>query len=258
MGCYSSHTRSNCMCLCLCELQARFKLCKWDYWLYFQAIYLHSCDEKFRQIGPTSQINYQKIFNQLKEIILRNSNTKQYQKLFAWYNQLVFDWIGSDARGVSVGDDSDSGVEDAILKINDLQLDDDTDDIYEGHQVVITFSVIVDLLAYEVKGGPCTTLDWDKFDGYCSDQCWRSGFGTGTFCSQITRVFLGNSTSNNTGISFPAVTGLAQSTPQISTASQPPLGLVANDGPRISISHFTSFSDCNPRYRSQWGGRNGR
>jgi len=43
---------------------------------------------------------------------------------------------------------------------------------------------------------------------------------------------LGNSASNNTGISFPdiaAVMGLAQSTPQISMASWPSLGLVAND-----------------------------
>jgi len=43
--------------------------------------------------------------------------------------------------------------------MDDLQLDDDTNDIYEDHQVVITFSIIVDLLAYEVKGRPCTTLD---------------------------------------------------------------------------------------------------
>ena len=49
----------------------------------------------------------------------------QYQKLFAWFNQLVFDWGSSSKTIVSDSDDnSDSGVEDAILGIDNLQLND--------------------------------------------------------------------------------------------------------------------------------------
>jgi hypothetical protein len=46
--------------------------------------------------------------------------------LFAWFNQLVFHWEGSDAKGVKVNaSDSDSGIEDAILQMDTLQLSDD-------------------------------------------------------------------------------------------------------------------------------------
>jgi hypothetical protein len=77
-----------------------------------------------------SQINYQKIFNQLKEIIIRNSPTLPYQKLFAWFNKMVFNWNGSDAKGInSLSDfeDTDSGVEAAILQLDVLNLEDDND-----------------------------------------------------------------------------------------------------------------------------------
>ena len=76
-----------------------------------------------------SQINYQKIFNQLKEIIIRNSDTGPYQTLFAWFNKIVFNWSGSDARGVNSDiEDTDSGVEEAILQMDSLNLEDDADD----------------------------------------------------------------------------------------------------------------------------------
>lgn len=65
----------------------------------------------------------------MKEIIIRNSATSPYQKLFAWFNKRVFDWSGSDAKGINsdIGD-TDSGVEEAILRINELDLEDDNSD----------------------------------------------------------------------------------------------------------------------------------
>jgi len=59
--------------------------------------------------------------------------------LFAWYNRLVFDWMGSNAKGVDVdiGDDSDSGIEDAILQMDDLQLNDDEEVVTLTSQLVI-------------------------------------------------------------------------------------------------------------------------
>lgn len=64
----------------------------------------------------------------MKEIIIRNSATPPYLKLFAWFNKVIFDWSGSDARGIN-GDieDTDSGVEEAILQMDGLYLDDDDD-----------------------------------------------------------------------------------------------------------------------------------
>lgn len=61
----------------------------------------------------------------MKEIIIRNSATPPYQKLFAWFNRIIFNWSGSDAKGINSDIDTDSGVEEAILQMDGLYLDDD-------------------------------------------------------------------------------------------------------------------------------------
>ena len=64
----------------------------------------------------------------MKEIIIRNSDTPPYQKLFKWFNKIVFNWSGSDAKGINDDpDDTDSGVEEAILQMDGLYLYDDDD-----------------------------------------------------------------------------------------------------------------------------------
>ncbi|KAF8240658.1 hypothetical protein L208DRAFT_1374209 [Tricholoma matsutake] len=68
----------------------------------------------FQQTGVTSQIHYQKIFNQLKEIIMHNSGTPQYRSLFQWFNHLVFNWTTNVDL---VDDDYDSGIKDAIIGV---------------------------------------------------------------------------------------------------------------------------------------------
>ena len=108
----------------------------------FQAIYLHSCNDQFCQIGPTSHINYQKIFNQLKEIIFCNSDTPQYKSLFQWFNHLVFNWnTQPDVDNTGY----DSGIEDVIPGVSGLQLDDgqDFDDDYQwnDNEVMVCFHV---------------------------------------------------------------------------------------------------------------------
>ncbi|KAF8223460.1 hypothetical protein L208DRAFT_1381462 [Tricholoma matsutake] len=76
----------------------------------------------FQQTGVTSQIHYQKIFNQLKEIIMHNSGTPQYRSLFQWFNHLVFNWTTNVDL---VDDDYDSGIKDAIIGVTGLQIDDE-------------------------------------------------------------------------------------------------------------------------------------
>ena len=56
----------------------------------------------------------------LKEILIHNSGTTQYQKLSSWFNQLVFNWEQSIISNSD--DNSDSGIEDAIFGIDNLQL----------------------------------------------------------------------------------------------------------------------------------------
>lgn len=67
----------------------------------------------------------------MKEIIIRNSSTPPYQKLFAWFNKIIFNWNGSGAKGINSDDfeDTDSGVEEAILQMDVLSLEDDLDDV---------------------------------------------------------------------------------------------------------------------------------
>jgi hypothetical protein len=93
-----------------------------------QAIYLHSCDDQFRPVGPQSLIQYEKIFQQLKEIIIRNSESTVYQRLFQWYNDLVFHWSSTNLTG-NEPEDTDSGVEEAILGLENMELDDEDNDM---------------------------------------------------------------------------------------------------------------------------------
>jgi hypothetical protein len=64
----------------------------------------------------------------LKEIIIRNSATLPYQKLFAWFNNIVFNWNGSHAKGINSDIEDDSGVEEAILQMDVLNFLEDDDD----------------------------------------------------------------------------------------------------------------------------------
>jgi hypothetical protein len=64
----------------------------------------------------------------LKEIIIRNSNTETYRKLFAWFNKIVFNWNESGAKGINSDiEDTDSGVKEAILQMDVLLLEDNDD-----------------------------------------------------------------------------------------------------------------------------------
>ncbi|KAF8156732.1 hypothetical protein B0H34DRAFT_859427 [Crassisporium funariophilum] len=99
--------------------------------LFEEAIYLHSCNEQFRPIGPQSLIQYKKIFQQLKEIIICNSENAVYQRLFQWYNDLVFHWSSTDLTR-NEPKDTDSGVEEAILGLQGIQLDNEDNDMDDG------------------------------------------------------------------------------------------------------------------------------
>lgn len=51
-----------------------------------------------------------------------------------WFNKRVFDWNGSDAKGINIDsdiEDTDSGVEEAILQMDELDLEDDDDNRLE-------------------------------------------------------------------------------------------------------------------------------
>lgn len=85
-------------------------------------MYLHSCDAQFTAIGARSGINYQKLFNQFKEIITKKSAKDEYKTLFAFFNQRVFHWIDSESGAES------SGVDEAIAAaLEPWGLDDPSD-----------------------------------------------------------------------------------------------------------------------------------
>jgi hypothetical protein len=50
-----------------------------------------------------------------------------YLKLFQWYNDLVFHWSSTDLIR-NEPEETDSGVEEAILGLQDMQLDNDSED----------------------------------------------------------------------------------------------------------------------------------
>jgi len=54
-----------------------------------------------------------------------------YQRLFQWYNDLVFHWSSTDLTR-NEPEDTDSGVEEAILGLQGIQLDDEDNDMDDG------------------------------------------------------------------------------------------------------------------------------
>jgi len=54
-----------------------------------------------------------------------------YQRLFQWYNDLVFHWSSTDLTR-DEPKDTDSGVEEAILGLQGIQLDDEDNDMDDG------------------------------------------------------------------------------------------------------------------------------
>ncbi|KDR65151.1 hypothetical protein GALMADRAFT_260311 [Galerina marginata CBS 339.88] len=77
------------------------------------AIFLHSPDNEFSEIGKLSKIDYKKLFQSYKQILITNlvAQKKQYVELLEWFNIQVFPW--SRQGKISPDDDDSSGIEDA-------------------------------------------------------------------------------------------------------------------------------------------------
>lgn len=86
--------------------------------LLSKAIFLHSIDETFSNVGHKSRIPYGKLFAQYKQIITLGLTERQQKwiELIQWYNTQVFAW--QDMNLKIPNDDESSGVDEA-LKLGD-------------------------------------------------------------------------------------------------------------------------------------------
>src|ERR1700679_49377 len=78
-----------------------------------KAIFLHSPDCEFAEIGAKTDIPYKTWFNMFKEFLMKNSDKPDIEALFKWWNGRVFTFDTSK-QGVKT-DDVDSGMDEAEL-----------------------------------------------------------------------------------------------------------------------------------------------
>jgi hypothetical protein len=83
-----------------------------------QAIFLHSPDCEFAEVGAKSEIPYKHWFNLFKEFLMKNVTNSNTQVLFAWWNGLVFSIDSTKSQGVKA-DDVESGMDEADLFLAD-------------------------------------------------------------------------------------------------------------------------------------------
>ena len=83
-----------------------------------KAIFLHSVDHNFSNVGHKSRIPYGKLFTQYKQIITSGliEQHPKWIELIRWYNTQVFAW--QDMNLKIPDDDGSSGVDEA-LKLGD-------------------------------------------------------------------------------------------------------------------------------------------
>ena len=79
-----------------------------------KAIFLHSPDCEFAEIGAKSDIPYKAWFNLFKEFLLKNVKNPNIEALFEFWNGKVFSFDTTNKQGVNA-DDVDSGMDEAEL-----------------------------------------------------------------------------------------------------------------------------------------------
>ena len=79
-----------------------------------KAIFLHSPDCEFAEVGAKSDIPYKNWFNLFKEFLMKNSTNVEIEALFKWWNGKVFSFDTANNGGVKA-DDVESGMDEAEL-----------------------------------------------------------------------------------------------------------------------------------------------
>lgn len=84
-----------------------------------KAIFLHSVDQTFSNVGHKSRIPYGKLFAQYKQIITSGLTERQQKwiELIQWYNTQVFAW--QDMNLKLADDDESSGIDEALKPRDD-------------------------------------------------------------------------------------------------------------------------------------------
>jgi hypothetical protein len=94
-----------------------------------QAIFLHSPDCEFAEVGAKSDIPYKHWFNLFKEFLMKNSTNINVKELFKWWNGRVFSFDTTKIREVKA-DDMESGMDEADLFL--------ADDYFSDSEVVLS------------------------------------------------------------------------------------------------------------------------
>ena len=79
-----------------------------------KAIFLHSPDCEFAEIGAKSDIPYKTWFNMFKEFLMKNLTNPDIEALIKWWNGRVFMFDTTNKQGVKT-DDIDSRMDEAEL-----------------------------------------------------------------------------------------------------------------------------------------------
>lgn len=79
-----------------------------------KAIFLHSPDCEFAEVGAKSDIPYRNWFNLFKDFLMKNSTNLEIEALFKWWNGKVFSFDTTNNQGVRA-DDVESGMDEAEL-----------------------------------------------------------------------------------------------------------------------------------------------
>jgi hypothetical protein len=82
-----------------------------------KAIFLHSPDCEFAEVGAKSDIPYKNWFNLFKEFLMKNATKSNIEDLFKWWNGKVFSF-DTKIQGVKA-DDVESGMDEAELFLAD-------------------------------------------------------------------------------------------------------------------------------------------
>ena len=83
-----------------------------------QAIFLHSPDCEFAEVGAKTDIPYKHWFNLFKDFLMKNTNNSNVKNLIRWWNGKVFSFDTTKIHGVKA-DDEESGMDEAELFLAD-------------------------------------------------------------------------------------------------------------------------------------------
>lgn len=95
-----------------------------------QAIFLHSPDCEFAEVGAKTDIPYKHWFNLFKDFLMKNTNNSNVKNLIWWWNGKVFSFDTTKIRGVKA-DDEESGMDEAELFLADDDLS-DSERVYQN------------------------------------------------------------------------------------------------------------------------------